>query len=122
MDGLAMVGEDVVDATHEMVERSLGEVREPDDQVFLIDAVPPEVLAGMAGRASRRQVVQTVIGMVAVAVEDFGPWTARQSAEPAYPAIAGQGKRRLLPRWPGGIKPPTGSVGRQSEGKQAHLG
>ena len=112
MDGLATVGKDVVDASHEMVERRLGEVREPDNQVFLIDAVPPEVLAGMAGWAGRRQVVQPVIGMVAVAMEYFDPWTACQSAEPARMAIASKGERHLLPRWTGGVKPPTGGVGR----------
>ncbi len=122
MDGRAMVGKDVVDAAHKMVEGGLGEVREPDDYVFLIDAIASEVLAGMAGRASRRQVVQTVIGMVAVPVEDFGPGTARQSAEPARMAITSKGERHLLPRWTGGVKPPTGGVGRQSEGEQTHLG
>ena len=121
MDGLAMVGEDVVDAADEMVERRLGKVGEPDDKVFLIDAVPPEVLAGMAGRAGRRQVVPAVISMVAIPVKDFSPWTARQSAEPARLAIARQGERRRLPRRTGGVEPPTGSIGRQSEGKQAHL-
>jgi len=112
MDDLAMVGKDVVDAAHEMVEGGLGEVREPDDQVFLIGAVPPEVLTGMAGWAGRRQVVQAVIGMVAVPMEDFGPWAACQSAEPARMAIASKGERHLPPRWAGGIKPPTGGVGR----------
>ena len=108
--------------TFEGAQRRVGEVREPDDQVFLIDAVPPEMLAGVAGRASRRQVVQAVIGMVAVPVEDFGPGTARQSAEPARMAITSKGERHLPPRWTGGVKAPTGGVGRQSEGEQAHLG
>lgn len=112
MDDLAMVGKDVVDAAHEMVEGCLGKMREPDDQVFLIDAVPPEVLAGMAGWAGRRQVVQPVIGMVAVAMEDFSPWTARQSAKSAGMAIASEGERHLPPRWTGGVEPPTGGVGR----------
>ncbi len=31
MDGLAMVGKDVVDAAHKVVECRLGEVRKPDD-------------------------------------------------------------------------------------------
>ena len=112
MDDLSMVGKDVVDAAHKMVEGGLGKVREPDDQVFLIGPVPPEVLTGMAGWAGRRQVVQAVIGMVAVPMEDFGPWTACQSAEPARMAITSEGERHLPPRWTGDVKPPTGGVGR----------
>ena len=117
-----MLQKDMVDAAHEVVERGLREVRKPDDQVFLIAAIAPEVLARMAGRAGRRQVVQAVVGVVAVAMEDFGPWAARQSAEPARMAVASKGEGCLLPRRIGCFKPPTGGVGRQSEGEQAHSG
>ncbi len=95
MDDLSMVGKDVVDAAHKMVEGGLGKVREPDDQVFLIGPVPPEVLTGMAGWAGRRQVVQAVIGMVA-SPQNRHAWPSRARArDTCSPAGLAASSRQL---------------------------